>query len=294
MSFTKNDVKLPYQRKKQLQKVIEILKIAGRSQKTIQNYECAIIRFFLFFPNEEISSLTEDDILKYMKKQYLRNHCSGNTYNLNLSAINFFYAVNFNKKFNRKLLPKTKLVKKLPSTINKNDFINILNNEKSLKHQCWLLLAYSSGLRANEVANIKIEDINSKEHKLKILGKRKKERYTVLTDTTIAYLRSYYKKYFLGSKIKTGYLFKGIKKHEHINSTTITNYFTSIKKKYKLDNSITFHTLRHSFASNFIKNGGDQFLLKSMLGHTSLNTTSIYIHTGKDFNNLKGIDYEHI
>ena len=265
MSFTKNDVKLPYQRKKQLQKVIDILKIGGRSQHTIDNYECAITRFLLFFANETISKLTEDDILKYMKKEYLRKHCSGNTYNLNLSAINFFYSVNFNKKFNRKLLPKTKLVKKLPTTIEKNVFINILKNEKSLKHQCWLLLAYSSGLRANEVASIRIEDIISKEHKLRVLGKRKKERYTVLTDTTIMFLRNYYKK-----------------------------YFTSLKKKYKLNDNISFHSLRHSFASNFIKNGGDQFILKSMLGHTSLNTTSIYIHTGKDFNNLKGIDYEHI
>lgn len=294
MSFTKNDVKLPYQRKKQLQKVIDILKIGGRSQHTIDNYECAITRFLLFFANETISKLTEDDILKYMKKEYLRNHCSGNTYNLNLSAINFFYSVNFNKKFNRKLLPKTKLVKKLPTTIEKNVFINILKNEKSLKHQCWLLLAYSSGLRANEVASIRIEDIISKEHKLRVLGKRKKERYTVLTDTTIMFLRNYYKKYFAGSKIKSGYLFKGIKNSNHINTTTITNYFTSLKKKYKLNDNISFHSLRHSFASNFIKNGGDQFILKSMLGHTSLNTTSIYIHTGKDFNNLKGIDYEHI
>ena len=294
MSVTKNDVKLPYQRKKQLQKVIDILKIGGRSQHTIDNYECAITRFLLFFANETISKLTEDDILKYMKKEYLRKHCSGNTYNLNLSAINFFYSVNFNKKFNRKLLPKTKLVKKLPTTIEKNVFINILKNEKSLKHQCWLLLAYSSGLRANEVASIRIEDIISKEHKLRVLGKRKKERYTVLTDTTIMFLRNYYKKYFAGSKIKSGYLFKGIKNSNHINTTTITNYFTSLKKKYKLNDNISFHSLRHSFASNFIKNGGDQFILKSMLGHTSLNTTSIYIHTGKDFNNLKGIDYEHI
>ena len=54
------------------------------------------------------------------------------------------------------------------------------------------------------------------------------------------------------------------------------------------------HSLRHSFASNFIKNGGDPFVLKSMLGHTSLNTTNIYIHMGRDFNNLKGVNYERI
>ena len=53
-----------------------------------------------------------------------------------------------------------------------------------------------------------------------------------------------------------------------------------------------FIGLRHSFASNFIKAGGDPFVLKSMLGHSSLNTTSIYVHMGRDFNNLKGVKYE--
>ena len=57
---------------------------------------------------------------------------------------------------------------------------------------------------------------------------------------------------------------------------------------------MTFHSLRHAFATNFIKNGGDPFVLKSMLGHSSLNTTSIYVHMGRDFNNLKGVNYEQI
>ena len=92
----------------------------------------------------------------------------------------------------------------------------------------------------------------------------------------------------------TGYLFEGNEGLEHISSKTITNYFTSLKYKYNLPENITFHSLRHSFATNFIKQGGDPFVLKSMMGHSSLNTTSIYIHMGRDFNNLKGVNYDKI
>lgn len=74
------------------------------------------------------------------------------------------------------------LTKIIPTTIDKETFIKILNEEKNLKHKCWLLLAYCSGLRAEEVASIKLKDINVKEHKLKVLGKRKKERFTILPD----------------------------------------------------------------------------------------------------------------
>ena len=286
---------MPNERKEQLQKVIDTLRIGGRSEKTISNYVHAINRFFEYFKNEDISKFNEDDILEYIKQNYLSKSCAGSTYNMNICAIKYFYSVNFNKEFNSKLLPHAKLAKKIPSTIDKDIFIKIFNEEENLKHKCWLLLAYCSGLRVEEIARLKIENINSKEHQLKVYGKRKKERITVLTDITIAYLRLYYKTtYYYPSKNNKGYLFEGYQCVDHINSGSITNYFTALKYKYGLDENISFHSLRHSFASNFIKNGGDPFVLKSMLGHTSLNTTNIYIHMGRDFNNLKGVNYEQI
>ena len=287
MRFMSNETK------EQLQKVIDTLRIGGRSEKTISNYVHAINRFFEYFKNEDISKFDEDNILEYIKQNYLRKSCAGSTYNLNICAIKYFYSVNFNKEFNRKLLPHTKIVKKIPTTIDKDLFIKIFNEEQNLKHKCWLLLAYCSGLRAEEVASIQIKDINSKEHKLKVLGKRKKERYTILPDITIKYLRLYYMSSYHRKYYNSGYLFEGYK-YQYISSKTIVNYFTAIKEKYNLDENISFHSLRHSFASNFIKNGGDPFVLKSMLGHTSLNTTNIYIHMGRDFNNLKGVNYEQI
>lgn len=287
MRFMSNEIK------EQLQKVIDTLRIGGRSEKTISNYVHAINRFFEYFKNEDISKFDEDNILEYIKQNYLRKSCAGSTYNLNICAIKYFYSVNFNKEFNRKLLPHTKIVKKIPTTIDKDLFIKIFNEEQNLKHKCWLLLAYCSGLRAEEVASIQIKDINSKEHKLKVLGKRKKERYTILPDITIKYLRLYYMSSYHRKYYNSGYLFEGYK-YQYISSKTIVNYFTAIKEKYNLDENISFHSLRHSFASNFIKNGGDPFVLKSMLGHTSLNTTNIYIHMGRDFNNLKGVNYEQI
>ena len=63
------------------------------------------------------------------------------------------------------------------------------------------------------------------------------------------------------------------------------------KKEYNLPIEITAHSLRHSFATYYLMNGGDILTLKSMMGHKSLNSTSIYVHLSQDFNNLKGINY---
>ena len=86
-------------------------------------------------------------------------------------------------------------------------------------------------------------------------------------------------------------MFKGINEHEHINCKSIINYFSTLKIAYDLDKNISFHTLRHSFATYYLMNGGNIITLKNMLGHSHLNTTNIYLHIAQNFNQLECINY---
>ena len=277
-------------KEKWVKQVEDILKLGGRSIRTIDNYRSCINRFLSYYPNDKnIKLLKEKDIIFYFINEIDTKGKSNDTYNLNLCAIKFLFSVCFNKELNRKLLPTKKLQKKLPTIISKKEFLNIFNNEKNLKHQCWLLLAFCSGLRVEEIATLKIENIFSKEHKLKVLGKRNKERFTILPDIVIKFLRLYYKKHKL--VISSGYLFPSISNHSHINPKSISNYFTITLKKYTYIKNTSFHTLRHSFATYCMMNGMDIVTLKEIMGHNSIQTTTIYIHLSQNFNNLKGINY---
>lgn len=277
-------------KEKWVEKIRQTLEIGGRSKRTYDNYKSHLIRFLNYYDeNINIRKLDENDILDYIKINYINTGLSGETYNMAIKSISFFYSVCFDKNLRKHLLPNHKLRKRLPNIIKKNEFINIFNNEHNLKHRCWLLLAFCSGLRVEEVASLKIENINSKEHKLKVLGKGNKERYTILPDITIKFLRMYCKEKNITRK--SGYLFVGTDNHEVVNCKTIINYFTNIKKKYGLDNNLTFHCLRHSFASYYLANGGNLLTLQSMLGHKSLNSTIIYLHLSQNFNHLEGIRY---
>lgn len=273
-------------------KVIDNLRMGGRSERTIENYISAINRFLDYYDTSiDISSLDESNIIDYIKKQFIEKNKSTNTYNMNICAIKLLYIVCFNKSLSNKLLPRAKTLSKIPSIIDKEKFLEIVNGESNTKYKCWLLLAYCSGLRVEEVAKVKIQHIDAKNHKLKVIGKRKKERYTVLPDIAVKFLRLYYKESNMTKK--KGYLFEGTSKKEHCSSKAISNYFNDVVcLKYNLSDDITFHSLRHSFATNFIKSGGDLFVLKSMLGHSKINTTSIYIHIARDFNSLVGAKNE--
>lgn len=273
-----------------LKKCEETLKMGGRSEVTARNYCYFIKRFLNSYDNKtKISKFTTDDIIKYFKNNFLDKNRSTSTYNTNLAAVRYFYLICFDRSINKTMLPTSKLRKRYPAIISKELFIKIVNNESNLEHKCWFLLAFCCGLRICEIATLKIEDIYSKEHKLRVLGKGNKERFTILPDIVIKFLRLYYKqkKY----TAKSGYLFKGTELNEHISSRTIGNSFTYLKKEYNLPPEITEHSLRHSFATYYLMNGGDILTLKSMMGHKSLNSTSIYVHMSQDFNNIKGINY---
>ena len=275
---------------KWVEKVKFTLELGGKSNKTFDNYKSHISRFLNYYDDEvEINKLTEDNIVDYLKKEYIDLNKCASSLNLGICSIRFLYSVCFNKKLNKDLLPSTKLKRKVPTIISKNLFIKIFNEEHCLKYKCWLILAFCSGLRVDEISKIRIENIYPQEHKLKILGKGNKERYTILPDVVTKYLRLYCKEKHITNK--QGYLFKGTNGEEYMNSKTIINYFTTIKEAYNLNKNISFHTLRHSFATYYLINGGNIITLKSMLGHNSLNTTNIYLHIAQDFNHLEGIKY---
>jgi len=276
--------------KKWVEKVKDTLILGGRSEKTFDNYKSHIIRFLNYYSeNVEINKLSDDNIVEYFKKQYINTNRCAQTLNVGICSIKFLYSVCFNRKINNDLLPSTKVIKRMPTIISKQLFLKIFNEENCIEYKCWLLLAFCCGLRVSEVATIRIENIYPNEHKIKILGKGNKERYTILPDVVTKFLRLYCRQKHITKKY--GYLFKGINGNEHINSKGIINYFSCIKKAYNLNNNISFHSLRHSFATYYLMNGGNIITLKSMLGHTCLSTTNIYLHISQNFNNLEGINY---
>lgn len=274
-----------------LKKIEDLMMLGGKSKITFRNYKAHITRFLNYYDNNiNFKCIDEENILDFLKKNYFNLNRANTTVNVAICAIRFLYSVCFKIELNKKLLPTTKREKLIPAILCKNDFIKIFNNTHNIKYKCWLLLGYCSGLRAQEIVSIKIENIYADEHKIKVYGKRKKERFTILPDITIKYLRLYCKYNIISDK--QGYLFSSpYCPTRHISRACPSDFFRRVQKDYNLPKNITFHSLRHSFATYYLMNGGDLFTLQSLMGHTNINTTRRYIHFSKDFNHLEGIKY---
>lgn len=273
---------------KDLQKVKDLLKIRGCSDRTIANYLSCINRFKKNYEGKELKKLKENDIIDYLKDNFINLGFSSASINVNRAAIKYYYLVNFNIDFNKSLLPQCKIARRYPKTLSKEQILKIINTENNLKHQLWILLGYGSGLRIDEVATLKVSDILSKEHKMRIIGKGNKERYVPLPDITLKLLRIYWLKN--KDKITNDYLFpalyKKVNHKNHMSTYTVQEAFQKIKSNNNLDDNYTFHTLRHSFATEYIKSGGDIWELRNILGHSSINSTMVYLHMAEDFSKV--------
>ena len=139
-------------------------------------------------------------------------------------------------------------------------------------------LFYSTGIRRSELIGLNIKDISISEKRIKVLGKRNKERFIPLLESTINTLKIYLEFRKDINQNNLDYLFltkSGSKIYESLVYRTINNYFRQVSSKTKCSP----HVLRHSFATHLLNEGAHLNAVKELLGHSSLAATEIYTHS---------------
>lgn len=269
---------------------IEYLKVIKKYSKyTMESYRKDIEDFY-YFMDGDILNINHDDVSNYLGYLY-DNKLNRNSISRYLSSIRSFYnylihedivKVNHFKEINN---PKRN--KSLPRYIKDNDLEKmflIFNLEDKLEQRNYLILEmlYATGIRVSELVNIKIKDINFYDNTIKILGKGSKERIVIYgsfcANALDRYLNDGRQKLL---KIDTDYLFLN-KDGNKITERAIRKILNKIIEKAALDIHISPHMLRHTFATDMLNNGADLVSVKELLGHESLNTTSIYTHVSQE------------
>lgn len=107
-------------------------------------------------------------------------------------------------------------------------------------------------------------------------GKGKKDRYTLLGNEALSILRDYWKQ----NRPKK-WLFEGKHPEKHLSERSADEIFTHVVFKAGIRKHVTFHTLRHSFATHLLEAGVDIRYIQELLGHNSSKTTEIYTHVSQ-------------
>lgn len=228
---------------------------------------------FDYYPDRKPSDLTSNEILDYVLYIKKVHRASHSKFKMFANACGFFYKQIVKKPqiIPSKLYPRKEF--KLPVVMQPEEVQQLLATSMSLKHRAILELAYSTGMRLGEVSQLKISDINSKENYIRVFGKGKRERRTLLSPRVLDLLRQYYCKYMPDT-----YLFNGHKKGKPMGNRQFHNVMKDAMIKSGLKKNCSMHTLRHSFATHLLEKGTNLHHIKELMGHSSLSSTLIYLH----------------
>ncbi len=273
---------------------LEYLEIErGRSAKTLENYRRYLDRFLNFSKINNISDLTEEVIRQYRLYINRLKDESGKTLkkvtqNYHVIALRNF--LKYMAKIGIKSVPaeKVELGKQEDRDVTfleleeLNRLINAPEGENldALRDKAILTVLFSTGMRVSEVCSLDRAKIDVKRGELSVMGKGSKIRLVFLSDDAKDNISKYLKK---RSDVDEA-LFVRIPKNKLDEDLRLTpRSIQRIVKKYSIKagimgKKVSPHTLRHSYATDLLRNGADIRSVQAMLGHASVTTTQIYTH----------------
>ena len=183
-----------------------------------------------------------------------------------------FYGVTLDEADVPERIPYAREPRKLPVVLSADEVVLFLESVSSLKSRAALTTAYAAGLRASEVAGLRVVDIDSTRGVILVRhGKGAKDRNVMLSAQLLGILRAYWR-----VARPTIYLFPGRDKEHPIDPTVLHAACRSAVKAAGLTKRVTLHTLRHSFATHLLESGTDIRIIQVLLGHNNLSSTARY------------------
>ena len=185
----------------------------------------------------------------------------------------------------------------LPHTLAPLDVESLLSSPKGESPLAWrdramLEIIYATGLRVSELVSLKLSDLQMDVGYLTAFGKRSKQRIVPLGESAIAALQEYLQNGRPGLEKQKGSHFLFLNRSGE--GLTRQGFWKIIKRRALeagISQSITPHTMRHSFATHLLENGADLRSVQAMLGHADISTTQIYTHVTRE--RLRKMHAEH-
>ena len=273
---------------KQVKLFLDFLKDDKRlSDNTLQSYRRDIEQYEKYVSDNKINYLkaTQETIIDYM--DYLREeNKKESTISRSLASIRSFYQYLIRVKKIKKdptvTIESPKIIKRVPNILTSKEVELLLDQPKDVdlkgtRDKAMLEFAYATGMRVTEMISLNLDDVKLDEGYVVCRG-RSKSRNIPLGSMSLKALKEYIddaRPYLIRNEEEEA-LFV------NVNGTRLTRQgFWKIVKYYKeqahIEKDITPHVLRHSFATHLLQNGADLKAIQTMLGHSDISSTQVYM-----------------
>ncbi|MBI5475077.1 MAG: site-specific integrase [Ignavibacteriae bacterium] len=253
------------------------------SQKTIKSYQSCLRTFVQYIKPKHPRDATDADIREFLLHLLDSEDYAASTVNQVINALRFLYVELYKRPMVLGDIPRPLKEKKLPDVLSLEEVAQVFDATDNLKHKALLMVTYAGGLRVGEAVRLRIEDIDSGRMMTHVRkAKGRKERYTLLGESALAILREYWKVYHPREWLFEGQRRRGERSPtRHLSVRTAQEVFEMATANAHIGKPVSYHTLRHSFATHLLEAGVDLRYIQELLGHSSSKTTEIYTHVSK-------------
>jgi site-specific recombinase XerD len=252
--------------------MIEDMTIRGFGEKTQKQYVRQIGDFTRFLGRSPDRAEGED--LRRYQLHLTSRGTSPATINAVVSALRFFFGVTLGRDDVSKFTTKVTQPRTLPVVLSPQEVAKLLACAPGpgCKYKAAFSVAYGCGLRASEVAALKIADIDSQRMVIRIeQAKGRKDRYVMLSPHLLDLLRAWWRQAH-----PRGWLFEGQNPVNPITTRQLNRALQAAVEMADIGKRVSMHTLRHSFATHLLEQNTDIRVIQVLLGHKKLTTTALY------------------
>lgn len=270
-----------------------------QSKKTVENYRHYLKRFEKFAkPATDVGKISADTIRDYRLELH-RMPIRGQAVTLDIKTQQYHLIAlrallkHLHKNDVKTLSPEKIELPKVPGrqveVLSREELAAMfaaidVTKRNSLRDLAILHLLYSTGLRVSELSNLNRKDVNLQSREFRVVGKGRKARIVFISDAAVEHVKNYLESrqdnwvplFVSNSNRSRGGILEG--EGRRLQPQAIERIVRTISIHAGLVKKVTPHTLRHTFATELLKNGADIRSVQEMLGHASITTTQIYTH----------------
>lgn len=261
------------------------LQLSGMAARTVKGYVRAVGQLAQFSGCTP-DAVDDDQIRKFFLHLKNDRHFANGSLRVALSGIRFFYRITCKRDFPSLDRMRLQNITALPEVITIKQVHQIIDATTTLRMKTYFWTVYSMGLRLNEALHLQVGDVDAARGLVHIhRGKGAKDRYIPLPTSTLAMLREYWtthrnRRLLFPADGRNHTLAKqGVSTQKTpMSETSVQGAMKLITDSIDFGKQVSIHTLRHSYATHLLEAGVSLKFIQQALGHSSLQTTMIYLH----------------
>jgi site-specific recombinase XerD len=262
--------------------MIEDMNLRKLAPKTQDAYIRAVKKLSVYLGHSPHTANKED--LRQFQLYLVDQGTSRVTLNATVTALRFLFEVTLDRKDVVDKLNTVPVPRKLPNVLSREEVSRLLEATTSLKYKAAFSIAYGAGLRISEVLALKVSDIDKERKTLHVeQGKGHKDRYALLSPVLLDVLRAWWREgHAKGLLLEGGWLFPGQNPVNPLSNRQLSRAIRAAAACAEIDKRVSMHLLRHSFATHLLEQKVDIRVIQVLLGHSKLETTSLYAQVATD------------